>query len=60
MVEQLSQREGDCFLLTPNRSMNWRGNIRIWLAAVFLSLMISTGMLLAGAWLYYRDRKSVV
>lgn len=50
MVEQLSECEGDCFLLTPNRSMNWRGNIRIWLAAVLLSLVISTGMLLAGAW----------
>lgn len=52
MVEQLSlsQGDGDCFLLTPNRSMSWKGNIRIWLAAFFLSLAISTGMLLAGAW----------
>ncbi|PXX89724.1 DUF2244 domain-containing protein [Marinobacter vulgaris] len=50
MVEQLSRREGDCFLLTPNRSMSWKGNIRIWLAAFILSMLISTGMLLVGAW----------
>lgn len=50
MVEQLSQREGDCFLLTPNRSLSWKWNVRIWLAAVCLSLVISTGMLLLGAW----------
>lgn len=50
MVEQLSQGESDCFLLTPNQSMSWKWNIRIWLAALFLSLAISTGMFLAGAW----------
>ncbi|MEI4850567.1 DUF2244 domain-containing protein, partial [Klebsiella pneumoniae] len=30
--------------------MTWKGNIRVWLAAVLLQLMISTGMVLAGAW----------
>ncbi|MDX1552142.1 MAG: DUF2244 domain-containing protein [Marinobacter sp.] len=50
MVEQLSRDEGDCFLLTPNQSMTWKGNIRVWLAAMFLQLMISSGMVLAGAW----------
>ncbi|KPP99884.1 DUF2244 domain-containing protein [Marinobacter sp. HL-58] len=50
MVEKLSECEGDSFLLTPNRSMSWKGNIRIWLAALCLSLAISIGMLLIGAW----------
>lgn len=50
MVEKLTRGDGDSFLLTPNRSMSWRGNIRIWLAALFLSLAISFGMILMGAW----------
>ena len=51
MVEQLpSDDEGSRYLLTPNRSMSWRGNVRIWLALFALSALIVTGFSLIGAW----------
>ncbi|WP_375183392.1 DUF2244 domain-containing protein [Marinobacter sp.] len=50
MVEHLKSPEGTRLLLTPNRSLSWRGNVRIWLALLVLSGIIATGMALAGAW----------
>jgi uncharacterized membrane protein len=51
MVEQLSSDdEGIRYLLTPNRSMSWKGNMRIWLALFVLSALIVTGFSLVGAW----------
>ncbi len=52
MVEQLpSDDEGSRYLLTPNRSMTWQGNMRIWLALLVLSAIIVTGFGLLGAWI---------
>lgn len=50
MVEQLSHSDGIRLLLTPNHSLSWRGNVRIWLALLTVSAVIATGMALAGAW----------
>jgi len=50
MIEHLECDNGVRLLLTPNRSLSWRGNVRIWLALFAVSLLISTGMILAGAW----------
>jgi len=50
MVEHLDSPDGTRLLLTPNRSLSWRGNVRIWLALLLLSGVIATGMALAGAW----------
>jgi uncharacterized membrane protein len=50
MVEQLSCEDGHRYLLTPNRSMSWKGNVRIWLALCVLSAIIVTGFTLIGAW----------
>lgn len=50
MVEQLRSEEGSRYLLTPNRSMSWQGNMRIWLALCAVSAVIVTGMSLLGAW----------
>lgn len=51
MVELLSSDdEGTRYLLTPNRSMSWKGNMRIWLALLLLSALIVTGFSLIGAW----------
>ncbi|MEX2473942.1 DUF2244 domain-containing protein [Marinobacter sp.] len=50
MVEHLECDNGVRLLLTPNRSLTWRGNVRFWFALFAVSLMISTGMVLAGAW----------
>lgn len=50
MVQQLSSESGLRFLLTPNRSLSWQGNVRIWLGLCAISLLISMGMLTAGAW----------
>lgn len=50
MVEELSCDEGRRFLLTPNRSLSWRGNVRIWLALFGLTAVIVTGFTLIGAW----------
>lgn len=50
MVEHLNSQDGVRLLLTPNRSLSWRGNVQIWLALLALSALIATGMALAGAW----------
>ncbi|MDX1635125.1 MAG: DUF2244 domain-containing protein [Marinobacter sp.] len=51
MVEHHRDEQGVRLLLTPNRSLSWPANVRIWLALCLLSLCIVTGMALAGAWL---------
>lgn len=51
MVEKLQHPGGLRLLLTPNRSLSWRGNVRIWLGLVALCALIATGWTLAGAWL---------
>lgn len=51
MVEQLPSENGSRYLLTPNRSMSWQGNMRIWLALFALTVIIVTGFSLIGAWL---------
>ncbi|PAV25827.1 hypothetical protein CF392_09260 [Tamilnaduibacter salinus] len=51
MVEQLPADTGTRLLLTPNRSLSWHGNVRVWLALVALSMIVVSGMSLAGAWL---------
>ena len=50
MVQQLPNESGIRLLLAPNRSLSWRGNVRIWLVLCAVSLLISIGMLTAGAW----------
>ncbi|HKK56012.1 DUF2244 domain-containing protein [Marinobacter sp.] len=50
MVEELSAEEGRRYLLTPNRSMSWGGNVRVWLALLALTAFVATGMSLMGAW----------
>jgi uncharacterized membrane protein len=52
MVEQLpSDDNGARYLLTPNRSMSWQGNVRIWIGLFVISAMIVTGFSLIGAWI---------
>lgn len=51
MVERLPQSGGTRLRLTPNRSLSWRENVRLWLALCALCLPIAVGMALAGAWL---------
>ncbi|KMQ75845.1 DUF2244 domain-containing protein [Marinobacter subterrani] len=50
MVEHLPCPDGLRLLLTPNHSMSWRGNLRIWLGLFAISAGIATGFSLAGAW----------
>lgn len=50
MVERLHCPEGFRLLLTPNHSLSWQGNIRIWLGLLAISAIIATGFSLAGAW----------
>lgn len=50
MVEHLECEKGLRLLLTPNQSLSWRGNVQVWLALFTVSLVIATGMALAGAW----------
>jgi uncharacterized membrane protein len=50
MIEQLESDDDRRFLLTPNRSMSWQGNMRIWMALFVLSALIVTGFTLIGAW----------
>lgn len=50
MVEHLPCNEGIRLLLTPNRSISWRGVVRVWLGLVTVSLAVAVGMALAGAW----------
>ncbi|SFM35640.1 DUF2244 domain-containing protein [Marinobacter zhejiangensis] len=51
MVQRLQYSGGTRLLLTPNHSLSWRANVRIWLALCSLSLTIAGLMSLAGAWL---------
>ena len=51
MIEQIACDEGQRYLLTPNRSMNWKGNVRIWLGLFVLTAVIVTGFSLIGAWM---------
>ncbi|WP_148863804.1 DUF2244 domain-containing protein [Marinobacter fonticola] len=50
MVQHIRNMDGSQLLLTPNRSMSWRGNIRIWLCLCLVSGLIASGMLWMGAW----------
>ena len=53
MVERLPHPDGFRLvrlLLTPNRSLSWQGNVRIWAALFIVSALIATGFSLAGAW----------
>ena len=51
MIEQLpSDDEAKRYLLTPNRSLSWQGNVRVWLGLLALSAVIVTGFSLVGAW----------
>ncbi|AOY86914.1 hypothetical protein BKP64_01260 [Marinobacter salinus] len=50
MVEHLRYPEGIRLLLTPNRSLSWRGNVQIWVGLFTISALIATGMGIAGAW----------
>lgn len=50
MVEQLDHPGGTRLLLTPNRSLSWKGNVRIWIGLAVLSAIIGIGWALAGAW----------
>ncbi|MCG7198871.1 DUF2244 domain-containing protein [Marinobacter pelagius] len=51
MVEQLDHPGGARLLLTPNRSLSWKGNVRIWMGLAVISLIIGIGWALAGAWI---------
>lgn len=50
MVQHYRGANGSRLLLTPNRSLSWQGNVRIWLALCAVSAVIVTGMFLLGAW----------
>lgn len=50
MVEHLKYPEGFRLLLTPNHSLSWRGNVKIWLGLLAISAVIAGGMAVAGAW----------
>jgi len=50
MVEKLDHPGGTRLLLTPNRSLSWKDNVRIWIGLVVLSAIIGIGWALAGAW----------
>lgn len=50
MVQHYRGVDGSRLLLTPNRSLSWYGNIRIWLGLCVMSAVIVTGMFWAGAW----------
>lgn len=51
MVSIHSMQNGTQLRLTPNRSMSWRGNMKILYALCGVSVVIATGMVLAGAWM---------
>lgn len=50
MVEQLRTKPETHLLLTPNRSLGWRGNVGVLLSLNVLFLVIAAGMFWAGAW----------
>lgn len=51
MVERLPCPDGLRLVLTPNRSLSWHGNVRIWIGLFVVSAIIATGFTLAGAWI---------
>ncbi|EMP56184.1 hypothetical protein MSNKSG1_09933 [Marinobacter santoriniensis NKSG1] len=51
MVERLRYPGGLRLLLTPNRSLSWRGNVRIWVLLALISGVIAGGWALVGVWL---------
>ncbi|WP_417566460.1 DUF2244 domain-containing protein [Marinobacter sp.] len=50
MVERIPRPDGLRLMLTPNRSLSWHGNVRVWLGLLAISAIIATGFSLAGAW----------
>ncbi|WP_404364001.1 DUF2244 domain-containing protein [Marinobacter sp.] len=50
MIKQLRQEEGQAFVLTPNRSLSWQGNLKILAGLALVSLVIVIGMVWVGAW----------
>jgi len=50
MVSIQTTPTGTSLRLTPNRSLSWRGNLKILYSLCGLSALIVTGMILAGAW----------
>lgn len=50
MVEHLPHPDSFRLVLTPNRSLSWHGNVRIWAVLFVVSAIIATGFTLMGAW----------
>lgn len=50
MIRHYRGADGSRLLLTPNRSLSWHGNIRIWLGLCIVSAAIVAGMAWVGAW----------
>ncbi|MDX1800905.1 MAG: DUF2244 domain-containing protein, partial [Marinobacter sp.] len=53
MIRHGQHSDGVRLLLSPNCSLSWRDNVRIWIALCALSAIIVTGMVWAGAWLVF-------
>lgn len=53
MIRHGQHRDGIRLLLTPNCSLSWRDNVRIWIGLCALSSIIVSGMIWAGAWLVF-------
>lgn len=53
MIRHGQHSDGVRLLLSPNCSLSWRDNVRIWIALCTLSAIIVTGMVWAGAWLVF-------
>ncbi|MCG8517802.1 MAG: DUF2244 domain-containing protein [Pseudomonadales bacterium] len=51
MVQFLESRQGIRLLLTPNRSLSWRGNVIIWCLLCLPVLAATLALTLAGAWM---------
>ncbi|WP_339798926.1 DUF2244 domain-containing protein [uncultured Marinobacter sp.] len=51
MITRLPSEEGIRLLLTPNRSISWRGIVLVWLGLVAVSMLVVVLMVFAGAWL---------
>ncbi len=50
MVRLLPGSQEIRLVLSPNRSLSWRGNIAIWAALALLAMLVAIGMTLIGAW----------
>lgn len=50
MIKEVRQEDQLKYLLTPNRSMSWQGNVRILASLFALSALIVSAMLYVGAW----------